>query len=55
MANPQPVVEVPQADAPVEQVVLAGDDVDLRGCCSTCSTPMMVRRISPRLSTTRSI
>ena len=29
MANPQPVVEVPQADAPAQQVVIAGDDVDL--------------------------
>jgi 2,5-furandicarboxylate decarboxylase 1 len=29
MANRQPVVEVPQADAPVQQVVIAGDDVDL--------------------------
>ena len=29
MAKPQPVVEVPQADAPVQQVVIAGDDVDL--------------------------
>jgi UbiD family decarboxylase len=29
MANPQPVVEVPQADAPVQQVVIAGADIDL--------------------------
>ncbi|MPZ39719.1 MAG: UbiD family decarboxylase [Rhizobiales bacterium] len=29
MANMQPVVDVPQADAPVQQVVMAGDDVDL--------------------------
>jgi UbiD family decarboxylase len=29
MANPQAVVEVPQADAPVQQIVIAGDDVDL--------------------------
>jgi UbiD family decarboxylase len=29
MANPQPVVEVPQADAPVQQVVMSGDDIDL--------------------------
>jgi UbiD family decarboxylase len=29
MANPKPVVEVPQADAPVQQVVISGDDVDL--------------------------
>ncbi len=29
MANPQPIVEVPQADAPVQQVVVAGNDVDL--------------------------
>jgi UbiD family decarboxylase len=30
MATPQPVVEVPQADAPVQQVVIAGADVDLQ-------------------------
>lgn len=29
MANPQPVVEVPQADAPVQQVVISGASVDL--------------------------
>src|SRR5262245_56662871 len=29
MANPQGVVEVPQTDTPVHQVVIAGDDVDL--------------------------
>lgn len=29
MAHRQPIVEVPQADAPVQQVVIAGDDVDL--------------------------
>jgi 2,5-furandicarboxylate decarboxylase 1 len=29
MANPQPVIDVPQADAPVQQVVITGDDVDL--------------------------
>jgi 2,5-furandicarboxylate decarboxylase 1 len=29
MNDPQPVVEVPSADAPVHQVVLKGDDIDL--------------------------
>lgn len=29
MANPQPHFEVPSADAPVHQVVLTGDDIDL--------------------------
>ncbi|MGH6768304.1 MAG: UbiD family decarboxylase [Xanthobacteraceae bacterium] len=29
MANPQPVIEIPQADAPVQQVVIADGDVDL--------------------------
>jgi UbiD family decarboxylase len=29
MANPQPVVEVPQADAPVQQVVISGAGIDL--------------------------
>lgn len=29
MSNPQPVVEVPSADAPVHEVIKTGDDVDL--------------------------
>ena len=29
MANPQGVVEIPQNDAPVQQVVLTGDAIDL--------------------------
>lgn len=29
MANPQPAVEIPSADAPVHQVVVTGDDIDL--------------------------
>ncbi len=29
MANPQPVIEVPSAQAPVHQVVRRGDDIDL--------------------------
>ena len=29
LANPQPIVEVPSADAPVHQVVISGKDIDL--------------------------
>ena len=29
MNNPQPVIEVPSGDAPVHQIVIAGEDVDL--------------------------
>ena len=29
LANPQPVVEIPSGDAPVHQVVVTGEDVDL--------------------------
>ena len=52
MNDPQPVVEVPSADAPVHQVVLKGDEIDLAGCRSISSTSSTARPISRRASTT---
>ena len=55
MNDPQPVVEVPSSDAPVHQVVVTGDAIDLTSCRSISSTSSTARPISRRPSTTASI
>ena len=55
LGKPQPVIEVASRDAPVHQVVLTGDDVDLTKLPFHLQHEWTAASISRRASTTRSI